>query len=646
MTDELQPQIYEFGEFRIDAAKRLLLRNADEIIPLTPKIFDTLLYFVQNNGKVIEKDELMREIWTDTIVEENNLNKNISVLRRVLGEKPGEHRFIATVPGCGYKFVASVQISNSKFQIPSLVESEIEHLKLQNESENNTKPATGNLKSETKQDQNQKIYAFVAVILLIACGVGFYLWRNSNESASVSSTKTVAVLPFKPLVAENRDEVLEMGMADTLIARLGGNREIVVRPLSSVRKYGNLEQDAQTAGRELGVDSVLDGNIQRWGDKIRVNVRLINTADGATLWNGTFDEKFTDIFVVQDAISQKVVSALVLRLNGDEQTRLEKRYTNNAEAYEFYLRGRFHFFKITPPEVQTAIGFYQKAVKADPNYALALAGMADAYRTQAIAAHAPSKEVFPQAKALAMRALELDGSLAEAHIVLGWVGFLYDLDWENAERELKRAIELAPNNSEAHRAYAHLLSSLGRHDEAIVESKKARELAPLTLITATLDGYFLLYAGRYDEAIARLNKTLELDPNFWVAHNALGRVYIVQGRYDEAITALTKARELADGSTEPTTQLGYALAKSGRRGEAQAVLEELKSFASKSYVPMYFFAIIYNGLGEKEESLNYLEKSFQEREAQMTFIKIDTRWDNLRSEPRFIDWMKRMKLDK
>ncbi len=268
----------------------------------------------------------MREIWTDTIVEESNLSQNISILRRTLGEKRGEHQFIVTIPGRGYKFVASVQVSSSKFQVSSSVESEIEHPELQNESESEiehlklqNEPETRNLKPETNQDKNRNFFAFAGVILLIAFGAAFYLWRNSNESTSVSSIKTVAVLPFKPLVAENRDEALEIGMADTLIARLGSNREIIVRPLSSVRKFGNLEQDAQSAGRELGVESVLDGNIQRWGDKIRVNVRLVSTADGASLWSGTFDEKFTDIFVVQDAISQKVAAALALHLSNEEK---------------------------------------------------------------------------------------------------------------------------------------------------------------------------------------------------------------------------------------------------------------------------------------------------------------------------------------
>ncbi len=263
----------------------------------------------------------------------------------------------------------------------------------------------------------------------------------------------------------------------------------------------------------------------------------------------------------------------------------------------------------------------------------------------AIVTFAPSKEVCPRAKQLTQRALEIDPQLAEAHIVLGWVGFLFDWNWREAEAELKKALELAPNNSEAHRGYAHFLSIQGRHDEAAAMGRLARELDPLTLITAALEGQFLFYAGRDDEAIERLNKTLELDPNFWVAHNALGRVYLRQERFEEAVAELNKAKELSGGSTEPITQLGYALAKSGRRQEAEAAIAELKSLAAQKSVPAYNFAMIYNGLGKREEALNYLEKSLQEHEVQITFIKIDTRWDNLRSEPRFVELMRRMKFE-
>ncbi len=665
---ESQSHIYEFGDFRVDATKRLLLHHDGEPVPLTPKVFDTLLYLVEHNGKVLDKDELMSAIWADTIVEENNLSQNISILRRILGEKRGEHRFIATIPGRGFKFVAEVsdlsaptgdflsepsavtdglnakelQISNDKFQMTnqsgiSNLKSEILDLKLENTDQ---KPKTENRRTGR--------FGFVALIVssVLALGyLGFYLWRENTKPIADTPIKTIAVLPFKPLVLENRDEAWEMGMADTLISRLGGNREIIVRPLSSVRKYGNLEQDALTAGRALDVEVVLDGSFQRWGDKIRVNARLIKVADGTLLWTGTFDEKFTDIFVVQDSISNRVASALEFQLSGDEKSEVGKSYTKNAEAYDLYLRGRYNAFKITEPEIRKAIAFYGQAIELDPTYALAYAGMADAYRTLAITAYAPSKEVCPQAKALALQALKIEANLAEAHIVLGWIAFWYEWDWNVAESELKRAIELAPNNSDAHRAYAHFLSNLGRHDEAIAEGRRARELDPLSLITNALEGQFLFYAGRTDEAFTRYNKTLEIEPNFWTAHNHLGRVYIHQGRYAEAISALIKAKELSGGSTEPIAQLGYALAKSGNREQAQATLADLKSLAAKRHVPAYNFAMIYNGLGEKQEALNYLEKSFGEREVQLTFIKVDTRWDDIRVEPRFVDLMRRMNLE-
>jgi len=316
-----QSHIYGFGEFSIDAAKRLLIKGDGEIVALTPKVFETLLYLVEHSGKVIEKDELMREIWTNTIVEESNLSQNISVLRRILGEKHGENRFIATVPGHGYKFVSEVrrikeeekdrkgeekgrkgeeEIKNEAAMSDSSVTSgglnaselNISDNRLQNESKSEIR----NLKSEINQDQkpktedrktNRRWLVALSVLSILALGwAGFYLWRENGKSAA-APIKTIAVLPFKPLVAENRDEALEMGMADTLIARLGDNREIVVRPLSSVRKFGNLEQDALQAGHALEVEAVLDGNLQRWGDKIRVNVRLIKVADGGLLWTET-----------------------------------------------------------------------------------------------------------------------------------------------------------------------------------------------------------------------------------------------------------------------------------------------------------------------------------------------------------------------
>lgn len=389
---------------------------------------------------------------------------------------------------------------------------------------------------------------------------------------------------------------------------------------------------------------MLTGRVVQRGDVLWISVELANAGDNTHIWGEQYNRKFTDLVSLQSEIARDVSRKLRARLSGTDEQKLAKNYTSNVEAYQLYLKARYHYLKLTEPEIRKSISFYQQAISADPTYALAYAGMADAYRTLPIAGYAPSKEGFPQAKAAAMRALELDEDLAEAHIVLGWVGFWFDWDWNAAENRLKRAIELNPNNSDAHRAYAHLLSNLARHDEALAEARRARELDPLTLITLALEGQFLFYAGRDDEAIARLRKTIEAEPNFWIAHNNLGRVYIRREMFPEAIVELRKAKELSSGSTEPITQLGYALAKSGKRDHALATLEELQSLAAKKFVPSYSFAMIHNGLGEKEEALKLLEKSFQEREVQITFIKIDTRWDELRANPRFQDLMRRVGL--
>ena len=625
--DQSQTKIYEFDDFRIDADSRLLTKDGEQI-SLTPKVFDTLLYLVENSGKVIEKDELMREIWTDTIVEENNLSQNISILRRILGEKRGEHRFIATIPGHGFKFVATVK------QLP------IDSADSLNAEENYPQINTDEhgFKTEIQKpktkNQRPKTYAFTAVILLISIGAAeIYFWRNSNKS-DISAIKSIAVLPFKPLVAENRDEVLEIGMADTLIAKLGNNREIVVRPLSSVRKFGNLEQDAQTAGRELGVDAILDGNIQRVQDKIRVNVRLIGTTDGSSLWTGTYDEKLTDIFVVQDAISNKVAAALALQLTN------KKRGTENVEAYRFYLQGRYHALKSTPPEIRQGIAFYQQAIDRDPNYALAFAGMAQAFAALPITSDVKPNEAFPQAKAAAQKALEIDADLAEARIVLGTVEFWFDWDWEAAETELKKAIALNPNNADAHRFYAVFLTISGRADESLSEMELARQLDPLSLIVNALKAQSYFYAGRDAEAIEQANKTLEIEPNFWIAHIMLTRIYIRQNRFDEAIAEAEKAGEFSGGNSEAVSLEAYALAKSGRRDESLKLLEELKS--NGRYVPSYNLAMIYNGLDNREEALNNLEKAFAEKDARLILLKVEPKWNNLRNESHFIELMRRM----
>jgi DNA-binding winged helix-turn-helix (wHTH) protein/TolB-like protein/Tfp pilus assembly protein PilF len=650
--------VYEFGGFRLDAAKRLLLRAGGEPVPLTPKVFETLLYLVRNGGKLVGKDELLAAVWTDTIVEENNLNQNISVLRKIFGEKRGEHRFIATVPGQGYKFVADVREigpfaaagddaravaadlpESSESELQSTIEPVSEIETLDTEFRAKPEPRAENAAPGNKKTYRRRLAAgLVAAVLLLIGLAGFYSRRRDaqpvfSENAPI---KIIAVLPFKPLVAENRDESLEMGMADTLISKLGSGDAIVVRPLSSVRRFAALEQDSLAAGRELEADAVLDGSIQIAGERVRVSARLIRTSDGRQLWAGQFDEKFNDIFSVQDSIAEKATAAL--------KTRLEKRpkaYTENLQAYQLYLKGRFHFLKVTRQGTEKAVAYFEQAIELDPSYALAYAGLADAYRGLAINGEMAPSEFLPKAKAAARKALELDESLSDAHAVLGFVIFWLDWNWNECERHYQRALELNPHNADALIYYANLHSNLGRHAEALALAKRARELDPLNIRTNALEAQFLLHAGQVDEALENLRKTLEMDGNHWLANVFAASAYIEKGMYREAVEHARRAGGIYD-SPRADSFLCYALAKSGSEREARAELEKILKSAAEIYVSPYNVALIYNGLGEREETLRWLERGFREREPRMTFLKVEPKWNNLRAEPRFIELMKRM----
>ena len=509
----------------------------------------------------------------------------------------------------------------------------------------------------TRKGEGSQRSLWIAGILLAAIALLIGLWffwqrkapkgpRPAGENAAhiASNEKKIAVLPFKPLTPENRDQILELGMADSLITKLSNSRQIVVRSLASVRKYSGLDQDSLAAGRELQADSVLEGNVQKSGDHIRVTARLIKVTDGTSLWAGTFDEKMTDVFAVQDAISQKVADALSLQLSGEEKERLTRRQTDNLEAYQLYLTGRYHWAKLTPPDIRKAIGFFQKAIELDPKYALAYFGFAEANRSLAINADVPSKDCLPQAKAAAIKALEIDDSLAEAHASLSFSLIWYDWDWDTGAREAKRAIALNPNSAHSHFALAHVLSDEGRHDQALVEMARARELDPVFLLYRALEGMFFHHARRDAEALERLQKAVDLDSNFWVTHLMLGKVYTQQRKYSDAIEEFGKARELSHGNSEAIASIGYAAALAGDKLKAQAVLDELKALSNEHYVPPVNVALVLSALDEKDAAVASLEKGCEDRDVRLTLLKVDPRWDSLRRDPRFIAILKRIGL--
>ncbi len=452
-------------------------------------------------------------------------------------------------------------------------------------------------------------------------------------------------MPFKPLVPANRSESLELGMADTLINKISSSDEIVVRPLGSVRRYNNLEQDGVQAGRELGVDSVLEGTIQMSDERVRIAARLVRTSDGKPIWTETFDEKSADIFAVQDSISNKVLAALTLKLSGAAQKRLTRRDTENAEAYQLYMRGRFHAARLILPEARKGIEYFNQAIALDANYALAYVGIAQAYTGFSLSGDVPANEAMPKGKAAAQTAIELAPNLPEAQVAVGQFNFWYEWNWTEAEKNYRRALELDPNNAAAQFFYAHLNSNLGQHGEALKMAQRARELDPLNLIVNSAEGQFLFFAGQPDEAVSRLNKTLELEPNFWHSHLVLSSIYAEQQKFAEAFASATRAAQISGGNSQAVAAKGYALAKSGNLAQARIILDELQKLSTTRYVPPYNFALVYNGLGESDKALDYLEKAFADKNVLMVFLKVEPKWNNLRNEPRFIELMRRMNFE-
>jgi TolB-like protein/Flp pilus assembly protein TadD len=541
------------------------------------------------------------------VVEENNLNQSISALRRALGESRDGERYIVTVPGRGYKFIGQVQ-------------AHAEHAR---------EAAAGSSVVPMRRPPSSATRPLAVV----------------TEPAPHVRAQVLTVLPFRALLPAQRDEALVMGMTEVLIARLSAGGELVVRPSTLVRRYDATDRDPLAAGRALGADVVLDGGVQRDRAQLRVTARLLRVADGVAVWARTFDVRFTSVFDVQDAIADQVCQALALRLGAEGKRRLMHRDTNDVNAYQCYLSGRHHIARLTASEIRKGIELFEQATTLDPRYALAYAGAADAYRRLPIACDWRPTEAFPQAQVAAKKALALDETLAAAHFALGFVRFWYDWNWNEAEGEFRRAIDLGPDSAEPHLGLAHLLSNLGRQHEAIAEIRRARELDPLSLIANTLEASFLSLAHRDEEALARLDKTFDIDPDFWVAHLHLGGILLEKGRTLDAIESLQKARKLSGNIPNTVAALGYGHARTGDLDRARALLAELRALSAERYVPPYNYALIHCGMDEHDRALEWLERAYAERDVRMTFLRIDRRLDSLRADPRFVSLARCIGLD-
>jgi DNA-binding winged helix-turn-helix (wHTH) protein/tetratricopeptide (TPR) repeat protein len=558
-----------------------LLLRGDRQVALTPKAFETLAVLLERPGEVLPKEQLLERVWPDTFVEEGILTQNIYTLRKALQEAGGMGSYIETVPRRGYRFVGPVAAR------------------------------------EAPQEA-------------------------TREAASVRS---IAVLPFEPLTGNPDDAYLGLGLADALITRLSNLRRLTVRPTSAVRRYLGVDRDPAVVGRALQVEAVLDGTLQRSGDGLRITVQLIGAREAAPLWAAKFDAKATDLFALEDSISQELTEELRLRLSRQERDRLSRNPTPDPEAYDAYLRGRYFWNRRTLDGLEKAISSFRRAIDLDPDFALAHAGLADCYVLLPLYGAFAPREVFPEAIAASERALSLDDSLAEAHTSLAYARFLYERRWAAAERGFRRAIDLNPGYPTAHQWYAFLLAARVRHEEAIGEVRQARDLDPLSLVINADFGMVLYFARQYPAAVQQFRKTLELDPSFAYAHFGLGLAWQEQARLAEAVEEQRRAVELAPRSPAYQAALGQALAWAGRPEEARRILAALEERAAREYVEAGDFAFLWTALGEPERAIDRLEQACEERSRFVAFLAAWPIYDPLRTRPRWPQLLARVGLE-
>jgi DNA-binding winged helix-turn-helix (wHTH) protein/TolB-like protein/Tfp pilus assembly protein PilF len=617
MSQQLK-HIYEFGPFRLDATERLLWRDG-ATVALTPKAFDVLLVLVEQHGHLLEKEELLKLVWPDTFVEEANLTYNISQLRKALGEGENGQKFIETVPKRGYRFVAEVRESGAG-------------------GDQRSSSRSGFGRSSKSREIVRSAAAPGGVIALIVLVAAVYYFRETP-------VKTLAVLPPRPLQASERDEALELGATSLLITRLGSLRQLIVRPESAVEKYARPEHDPLAAGREQKVDAVLDSRYQRSGDKLRFTLRLLRVADGATLWADTLDQQAADLFALEDALSSKVTSALRLTLGEAEKELLAKRYTNSAEAWQLYVRGRQLVHKRRIPDIEKAIAYLERALALDQGFALAYVMLGYAWTSLNYLGDAPAREVMPKAKAAYEQALKLDDQLAEAHTFLAQYKHIYEWDFADAEQLHRRALDLNPNSADVHNHYAlHLIMLKGRTEQAIAEIRRAEELDPTDGFILRNAAQVLYRARRYDEAIEQSRRAIDLNPNSPVFYPWMISAYEIKGDEQAAFAACLKQVEARGAGADEIARIRAAFAADGLKGYWRMELDRLLEQEKSRYVGQLNIALLYARLGEKEQALARLQRAIEERNLYVTALNVEPLWDSYRADPRFVALLRRVGL--
>src|SRR6185436_14109424 len=584
--------------FRIDPLKRRLLRDG-EVIRLTPKAFDLLLVLVEASGRTIEKDELLDRVWPGTAVEENNLNQNITALRKSLGDSRQESQYIATISGIGYRFVAEVRrVEESRSAVgKGQYRNAVASGESLNSNDSSRQPdatalryrplptATSEAKRQPVSARPSRVfrYALLIVVPLLLAALAFALYRREAPRPAMSS---IMVLPLENISGNSGEEYFADGMTDALIGDLAKIRGLHVISRTSSMHYKGTKKSLPDIAREINVDAIVEGTVQRSGDRVVVRSQLIHAPTDHHLWVGDYTRDVRDVLDLQSEIARAVAQEVRIQMTPDEQARLASRRPVRPKAYDDYLQGRYLYWnKRTEENVNKAIALFQSAIKEDESYAPAYVGLADCYNALGAVqvASMPPLEARRHAEEAATKALQLDAGLGEAYSALGYVKH-YNWDWTAAEQNHKRAIELNPSYANAHNFYASYLMSRGRIEESIAASNRARELDPFSLSISAQRGFLFENARRYDEAVEQLRNVIAMDSTNYQALWILGHTYAANEQFDEAVAAAEKAVEVSERTPGALGMLGLAYGLAGRKEDATKILNELHQLNKSRYV--------------------------------------------------------------
>ena len=611
-------QAYEFGTFRLDPAERTLLRQGQPVA-LTPKVFDTLVYLVENAGRLITKEDFMKQVWADAFVEDAALAQTISQLRKALGDS----ELIETVPKKGYRFLGAVKTVETAD--PS-------------EAEIKASPSS-RLENQVHSRRKLWVWASAALIVLVVAGAYFYE-RSVNDRPTIRS---LAVLPLENLSGDPNQEYFADGMTDELITDLAQIHSLRVISHTSVIQFKHTQKTLPEIAKQLNVDAVVEGSILRTGNNVRITAQLLDARRDQHLWAASYQREISNVLGLQGQVAKSIADQINVKLTPAEGATLASRRATNPDAYDALLTAKYLFNRRRVDDTEKAIADLKHSLELDPNSAEAWSALAYCYAALGsdMGAADPAK-VIPPARAAIAKALQLDPNLAEAHTILAWVKLWYDWDWSGSEQEFRRSLELNPNDSVAHREYSHYLQLRRRFDEAIAENKLAIELAPLDFLPSVHLAWVYVDAHDGANAVAQSQHVLEMDPTVTGAYIMLAEGYELQGKWSEATEAITKTKDAYPHEYFP--EIAYIKAASGDRGQAQKSLADMTEFTRTNYVSPVKFAAYYAALSDRAKAFEYMDKAYRQHDTSLVSLGVNPHFDNLRSDPRFRELERRVGL--